>query len=87
MQYFVYMVMCADGTYYTGITTNVERRVNEHNNSKLGARYTKSRRPVVLRHSEEFPDKSKALKREAEIKKLSRSDKIKLFEISRRVDD
>ena len=46
--YFVYILECADGTLYTGITTDLERRLDEHNNSSKGAKYTRARRPVVL---------------------------------------
>ena len=75
-QHFVYIVECADGSYYTGYTTDIQRRLNEHNYSfKRGAKYTRSRRPVKLVHSEEFPTRSKALKREHAIKKLSRKKK------------
>ena len=54
MSYIVYIVECADKTYYTGSTNNLEKRLKEHNNSKSGAHYTKIRRPVVLRYKEEF---------------------------------
>lgn len=75
-QYFVYIVECADGSYYTGFTTNIKRRLNEHNYSfKRGAKYTRSRRPVKLVHQEEHPTRSQALKREYAIKKLSRKKK------------
>ncbi len=79
MSYFVYILLCKDKTYYTGSTNNLEKRIFAHNNSKNGARYTKARRPVVLKYSEEFRTKSRALKREWEIKKLSRAEKIKLL--------
>lgn len=75
-KHFVYIVECADGSYYTGYTTNIQRRLNEHNYSfKRGAKYTRSRRPVKLVHSEEHPTRSQALKREHSIKKLSRKKK------------
>lgn len=75
-QHFVYIVECADGSYYTGYTTNIQRRLNEHNYSfTRGAKYTRSRRPVKLVHSEEHPTRSQALKREHAIKKLSRKKK------------
>ena len=71
--YYVYIVKCADGTLYTGFTTNIERRINEHNYSiKKAAKYTRSRRPVSLVHNEEYKTMSEALKREHAIKKLSR---------------
>lgn len=76
--YFVYIVLCSDNTLYTGITNNLTKRVHDHNHSTNGARYTKVRRPVRLVFSEIHPTKSDALKREAAIKKLSRSKKIQL---------
>ena len=76
--HFVYILECADGTLYTGMSTDVKRRVREHNESKRGAKYTKARRPVILRHAEKFRTVSKALKREAQIKKWTRQEKLKL---------
>lgn len=79
--YFVYMVKCADNTLYTGIATELERRIEEHNGSDKGAKYTRVRRPVRLVYSEEYPDRSSASKREYEIKKkMSRAEKLKLIE-------
>ena len=79
--YFVYMVKCADNTFYTGIATELERRIEEHNSSDKGAKYTRARRPVELVYSEEYPDRSSASKREYEIKKkMSRVEKLKLIE-------
>lgn len=77
--YFVYILKCNDNTLYTGITTDLERRVKEHNNSKVGAKYTKARRPVELIYSKTFDDRSAASVEEARIKKLSRSEKLDLF--------
>lgn len=74
--YFVYILKCNDGTLYTGITTDLERRINEHNSSKLGAKYTKVRRPVKLVYQKEFIDRSTAMVEEARIKKLSRDEKL-----------
>ena len=74
MPFFCYMVECADGTFYTGWSTDPERRLKTHNAGK-GAKYTRMRRPVKLIYEEELPDKSSALKREIEIKKLSRKRK------------
>jgi len=77
--YFVYMLKCADDTFYTGIATELERRIEEHNCSDKGAKYTRTRRPVVLVYSEVHPDRSSASKREYEIKKkMSRAEKLKL---------
>lgn len=78
--WWVYIVECADGTYYTGITTDVNRRLNEHNYSFKSAKYTRSRRPVRLVYSEEALNRSEASKRELKIKKLSRQKKIKMIE-------
>lgn len=79
--YFVYILKCADGTLYTGIATELERRVKEHNDSDKGAKYTRIRRPVTLVYSEEHTDRSTASKREYEIKKkMSRAEKLKLIE-------
>jgi len=77
--YTVYILECADGTYYTGITTDIARRLEEHNHSPKGAKYTRTRRPVSLRYYESHPDKSQALKREREIKQMKRSVKITLI--------
>ena len=74
--WFVYIIRCADNSLYTGITKNVARRIQEHNNDdSLGAKYTKSRRPVVLVHQEICDSRSLATKREYEIKKLTRKQK------------
>ena len=67
--------MCCDGTLYTGITINLEKRVEEHNTSPKGAKYTRARRPVTLVHHEMCETKSEALKRERVIKQLSREKK------------
>ena len=77
-QYFVYMVECSDGSLYTGYTTDVDRRLNEHNYSFKSAKYTRSRRPVKLVYCETYNDLSSALKREYRIKKLSRKEKLAL---------
>jgi len=73
--YVVYLLECADGTLYTGIATDLKKRVTEHNESKQGARYTKSRRPVRLVYSEKAKTRSAALVREYAIKQLSRTAK------------
>ena len=77
--WFVYIVECADGTLYTGITNDLERRVGAHNEG-TGARYTRGRRPVVLRYSERQPDRSHASAREHRIKALSRAGKRALID-------
>jgi len=83
MRYYVYLVKCSDDSYYCGYTTNLKKRVDDHNNSKAGAKYTKSRRPVKLVYFEQVKNTSEALKREDEIKKLSRKDKVKLVAIQK----
>ena len=79
MSYFAYIVKCSDKTLYTGITTDVKRRVDEHNSSQKGAKYTKLRRPVTLVYTETAKNRSEASKREYRIKKLSRSEKLELI--------
>ncbi len=76
--YVCYIVRCADGTLYTGVTTDIGRRVEEHNAGN-GARYTASRRPVRLVWTEAHPDRAAAQRREAQIKRWSRPRKLKLF--------
>ena len=77
--YHLYILECSDKTLYTGITVDLERRVCEHNNSKLGAKYTKARRPVKVVYSKKFRNRSTASKAESKIKKLSREEKIVLI--------
>ena len=74
----IYVLECCDGTYYTGYTTDVERRVAEHDAGD-GAKYTRGRTPVELRHTESFESKSAAMRREYELKQLSRAEKESLF--------
>ena len=79
--YYVYMLRCSDDTLYTGITTELERRIEEHTHSEKGAKYTRARRPVVLVYSEKYLDRSLASKREYKIKKkMNRSMKLALIE-------
>lgn len=75
----LYMLRCGDGTLYTGITTDIDRRLEEHRSGK-GAKYTRGRSPLELVYCEECGDKSTALKRELEIKALPREEKLKLTE-------
>lgn len=77
--YTLYILKCNDNTYYTGIAIDVEKRLMEHNTSDKGAKYTRSRRPVVLIYREEYSDKSSALKRELTIKRMKRSNKEALW--------
>lgn len=78
MSYRVYILLCADDTLYTGITTNLSQRIEIHNSGK-GAKYTRGRLPAQLVYQEECPDKSAALRRELEIKRLSRREKLQLI--------
>lgn len=78
MSWCVYILECADNTYYTGITTDIERRIEEHQTGK-GAKYTKGRTPLKLIYSEKHADRSSASRREMEIKALSRAEKTSLF--------
>ncbi|MEJ2552690.1 MAG: GIY-YIG nuclease family protein [Gammaproteobacteria bacterium] len=77
----VYMVLCADGSLYTGIATDAVRRVAEHNDDdRLAARYTRARRPVVLVYRESCGDRAAAARREHAIKHLARRDKLALID-------
>jgi len=77
--YYLYILECADKSLYTGIATDLARRLEEHNNSSLGAKYTRGRRPVKLVYSKKFRNRSLASKAEAKIKKLSREEKLALI--------
>jgi putative endonuclease len=78
--WYVYILRCADDSLYTGITRDMERRVDEHNNSdRLGARYTRGRRPVRAVYHEIYADRSQAAKRECEVKALTRERKETLI--------
>ncbi len=77
--WFVYIVECADNTLYTGITTDLERRILEHNSKDRGAKYTRYKQPVKLVYFEYADSRSTASKREYEIKKFSRKCKIELI--------
>jgi putative endonuclease len=80
MMWYCYILECADGSLYTGITTDIKRRVNEHNfSNKKGARYTRLKRPVILKYFETLENQSQARKREAAIKNWKREEKIKLI--------
>ena len=81
MKAYTYILVCADGTYYTGWTNDLEKRVREHNTPGKGAKYTRSRMPCRLVYSEEFKDKQDAMRREWEIKhRLTRRQKEALIE-------
>ena len=77
MPWYVYVLGCGDGTLYTGITTDVQHRLTVHRSGK-GAKYTRGRGPLELLFQEEQPDKSTALRREYQIKQLSKLQKLKL---------
>jgi putative endonuclease len=76
--WYVYILECSDGTLYTGITTDLDKRLKTHNNGK-GAKYTKARLPVVLKASFESEDRSTASKEEYRIKQLTRKEKLELI--------
>ncbi len=77
--HYIYILRCLDQTLYCGYTTDIDRRVGEHNEGKIGAHYTKTRKPVELLYSEKFNSKRKALQREIEIKKMTRQKKLELI--------
>jgi putative endonuclease len=78
-QWYVYIVRCADGTLYTGITTDLVRRIEEHNGTGKGARYTRGRQPVELVYSERVVDRSEAGRREYLIKQMNQDQKRALI--------
>ena len=80
--YFVYILECADGSLYTGITTNLERRFREHQAGN-GGHYTRAKKAVRIAYREEQPDRSSALKREAEIKRWTRRRKVQWIQMSK----
>jgi putative endonuclease len=77
--YYLYILQCADKTLYAGITVDLARRISEHNSSKLGAKYTRARRPVKIVYSQKFRTRSTASKAESQIKKMSRGEKLSLI--------
>jgi putative endonuclease len=77
VRHVVYVIECADGSYYTGYTTDLERRLREHDEGE-GAKYTRGRTPVELVHTERFDSRSAAMSREYEIKQLTRVQKERL---------
>lgn len=82
MPYYVYMLLCKDGSYYTGHTKDVKRRVEQHRRGK-GARYTRMRKPEKIVYVEQFGSRSEAMKREREIKSLSHTKKQTLANLAR----
>lgn len=81
-RYCVYMLTCADGTFYVGSTDNLEKRLHAHNHLKSGAHYTKIRRPVILSYREHCSSYAEARKREGELKRLTRTQKMALLKNS-----
>jgi len=79
----IYILKCADKTFYTGITNDLKRRIWEHNFSPLGAKYTKGRRPAKLIYSIKLKNRAEALKEEYRIKQFSRQEKIGLIKTTR----
>jgi putative endonuclease len=84
MSWCLYVVKCYDGTLYTGITTDISRRLKEHN-AKKGAFYTKNKTPVKLVYQEDMANQSEARKREAAIKRLTRKHKLELIKVKKGV--
>jgi len=81
-QWFLYMLRCSDNSFYTGITTDLERRLTQHNDG-IASRYTRSRKPVKMVYHETCDDRSAALKRECAVKKLTRVEKKRLVQGNR----
>lgn len=81
--YHLYILECADKTLYTGITTDLARRIAEHGGSSLGSKYTSARRPVKLIYSKKFKNRSSASKEEARIKKMKKSEKLELIRLAK----
>jgi putative endonuclease len=79
--YYLYILKCADKTLYTGITTDLTRRVREHNSSARGAKYTRARRPVKLVYSQKFRNRSAASRAEYKLKQLSRQEKLRVIKL------
>tara|TARA_B100000686_G_scaffold279741_1_gene300463 strand:+ start:1326 stop:1889 length:564 start_codon:yes stop_codon:yes gene_type:complete len=84
--WYVYVLKCSDNSLYTGVTTDVERRLKEHNSSKKGAKYTRSRRPVDIVFFSIFKDRSSALKFESRFKRFSRDKKLEYISESKEAE-
>jgi putative endonuclease len=80
--FYAYILECSDGSYYVGSTSDLERRLHQHNYLKAGAHYTKIRRPVTLVYQEQFPTYADVRKREGELKRLPRKEKMTLIGIT-----
>ena len=78
MNWKVYILQCSDGSFYTGITTDLNRRIIQHNNG-VAAKYTKGRRPVKLLYQEHYKDRGEATKRELELKRFKKAEKRRLI--------
>lgn len=78
-EWYMYVLECSDGTFYTGITTDVKRRLYEHNNTSKGAKYVKARRPAAVIYSTDFENRSAAAKAEYKFKKLTRPQKANII--------
>ena len=85
MAYTVYILECADKTLYTGCTNNLAKRIREHNSGQAGAKYTRGRRPVKLVYQQKLKTLAAGRAREAEIKRMTRAEKLKLFPSERTV--
>lgn len=77
--YHLYILKCSDGSLYTGITTDLKRRVSEHNDGKAGAKYTRGRGPVTVVYTRRFRNRANASREEARIKSLKKSEKLELI--------
>jgi putative endonuclease len=82
MNWYIYILRCADNSLYTGVTTDVSRRVEEHTRGLVGAKYTRAKRPVTLVYAEATDTRSHALIRESAIKKLPKTEKERLIATS-----
>jgi putative endonuclease len=80
--WYLYVVQCNDGTLYTGVTTDTDRRIHEHNTSKRGAKYTKTRRPVKLVYKRRYATRSEAQRVEYQFKQMVRGEKIEIIKKS-----
>lgn len=80
--WYVYIIRCADSSLYTGVTTDLERRFNEHLHGKKGAKYFRRTSPLEIAYREPVLNRSEAIRREAEIKALSRPEKLQLIQAS-----
>ena len=79
-EYYVYILECEDGSLYTGISTDPNRRFEEHKSGKLGAKYTKAHKPIKIIYTEHCKNRSEASKREYEIKQMTKAQKIELVQ-------